>query len=460
MSQLTKDSTTTTLSSHGPLAVVASLTVALLLLGGCDGSDTQSPTAGKPTAAQAKGDDGHGHAEGDAHAEPGAKPAGGEDAHDHGGGGHADEVKLTAEAARRTGIRLATAKPQALTATIMAPARVAYNAEAVAHVGSQVSGRITELPVRVGDAVKKGDVLAVIDSAELGAAQSEYLQRRTATETARPAIELAKSAYDRAQQLYDQTQGISLTEVQNRQREYRTAVGELAAAEAAQRAASNRLQLLGMDEAAVTTLAKTEKLDSTYRIRAPIDGRVIEREATLGELVGPDKERLLMLADLSTVWVLADVPEAELALVAEGAAVRISVATGGGEAFDGKVAHLSPELDAATRTARVRVEVSNADMHLRPGMFARTEIAANAAGGELVLAVPGAAIQTVEGEPAIFVPVAGEPNTYAKRAVGIGPSIGGMVPVFAGLKDGEQYVSVGSFILKAELGKAGAAHEH
>ncbi|HMO83589.1 MAG TPA: hypothetical protein PKC18_01580, partial [Lacipirellulaceae bacterium] len=86
--------------------------------------------------------------------------------------------------------------------------------------------------------------------------------------------------------------------------------------------------------------------------------------------------------------------------------------------------------------------------------------AAGAAGGDPVLAVPDAAIQTVEGEPAIFVPVAGEPNTYAKRAVGIGSSVGGMVPVFAGLKDGEQYVSVGSFILKAELGKAGAAHEH
>jgi cobalt-zinc-cadmium efflux system membrane fusion protein len=456
----TNDLTTTTNSFRGRVAVAASLVVGLILLGGCDGSDAKSAAPAKPTAAAAKGDDGHGHAEGDAHAEPAAKPAGGEDPHDHGGGEHADEVKLTAEAVRSAGIRLATVKPQSLTATIGAPARVAYNAEGVAHVGSLVNGRVVELPVRVGDTVKKGDVLAVIDSHELGAAQSEYLQRRTATETARPAIELAKSAFDRAQQLYDQTQGISLTEVQSRQKEYRTAVGELAAAEAALRAAANRLQLLGMDEAAVTSLGQTDKLDSTYRVRAPIAGRVIEREATLGELVGPDKERLLMLADMNTVWVLADVPEAELPLIAEGAAVQISVAAGGGETFEGKVAYLSPELDAATRTARVRVEVSNADMKLRPGMFARTEIAAGAAGGEPVLAVPDAAIQTVEGEPAVFVPVAGEPNTYAKRAVGIGPTIGGMVPVFAGLKDGEQYVSVGSFILKAELGKAGAAHEH
>ena len=187
---------------------------------------------------------------------------------------------------------------------------------------------------------------------------------------------------------------------------------------------------------------------------------MIEREVTLGELVGPEKERMLMLADLSTVWVLADVPEAELGQIAEGAAVRISAVAGGGDVVEGKVAFVSPELDAATRTVRVRVQVPNADARLRPGMFIRAEIAAGVADGKPVLAVPDAAIQTVEGEPAVFVPVEGEPNTYAKRAVGIGPSIGGMVPVFAGLKDGERYVNVGSFILKAELGKAGAAHEH
>lgn len=455
------DSMTTTPFTRRPLAVAASLAVALLLLSGCDGSDAKSSAPEKPAAAETKADDGHGHAEGagEKSAADGEKStAGGEKG--EGGGEHGEEVKLTAEAVKRAGIRLATAKPQTLTATIGAPARVAYNAEGVAHVGSLVNGRVVELSVRVGDAVKKGDVLAVVDSAELGAAQSEYLQRGTAVETAKPAVDLAKSAFDRAQGLYDQTQGISLTEVQNRQREYRTAVGELAAANAALRAASNRLQLLGMDDAAVKALSQSDKLDSTFRVRASIDGRVIQRQATLGELVGPDKANMLMLADLNTVWVLADVPEAELSLVTVGNAARLSVAAAGPDLFEGKVAYISPELDAATRTARVRVAVSNAEMKLRPGMFARAEIAVGAADGAPVIAVPDTAIQTVEGEPAIFVPVDGEAGTFAKRPVGIGPSIGGMVPVLAGLKDGEQFVSVGSFILKAELGKAGAAHGH
>ena len=444
-------------NDHNRLLTAIALSVAAITFAGCDRSEAnESAKIGKKNAAVAPtaDSDKHGHSGGDEHDEHADEDGG----HVH--GEEADEVKLTAEAVKRTGIRLGIAKLQSLTAAITAPARVAYNEEAVAHVGSLISGRIIELPVRIGEIVKKGDIVAVIDSAELGAAQSDYLQDRTAAETARPAVELAKSAYDRAQQLYDQTQGISLTDVQTRQREYRTVQGELAAAEAGLLAATNRLQLLGMDEKSIKSLAESGTLDPTYHVRAPIAGRMIEREVTLGELVGPDKERLLMLADLSTVWVLADVPEAELGQIKEGAAVQINLTAAAGETFEGKVAHISPELDAATRSVRVRVEVSNADSKLRPGMFARAEIAAGTTNDEKVLAVLEGAIQNVEGEPAVFVPVEGEPNTFAKRAVGVGPAIGGLVPIFAGLKDGEKYVSIGSFVLKAELGKAGAAHEH
>jgi cobalt-zinc-cadmium efflux system membrane fusion protein len=300
----------------------------------------------------------------------------------------------------------------------------------------------------------------VIDSAELGAAQGDYLQRRTAVETARPAVDLAQAASERLQKLYEQTQGTTLTEVETRKREYAAARGDLAAAEAALRAAANRLQLLGMDEAAVAALGQSGKINPAYAIKSPIGGRVVEREVTRGELVGPDKPRLMMLADLGTVWVLADVPEAELGQITDAAAAHVTVTATGGDPLEGKVAHVAAELDPATRTGRVRIEVSNPDLRLRPGMFGRVEIAAGAAGNEPVLAVPEEAIQTVEGDASVFVPVSGEPNTFAKRAVGIGPAVGGMVPVFAGLKEGEQYVVRGAFTLKAELGKGGAAHDH
>ena len=107
------------------------------------------------------------------------------------------------------------------------------------------------------------------------------------------------------------------------------------------------------------------------------------------------------------------------------------------------------------------VEVKNGHGELRPGMFARAEISSGGgASGEAVLAVPDEAVQTVEGGPAVFVPVEGEENTFAKRAVTVGKVVGGQVPVLSGLKEGEPVVVSGTFILKAELGKSGAAHEH
>jgi cobalt-zinc-cadmium efflux system membrane fusion protein len=105
--------------------------------------------------------------------------------------------------------------------------------------------------------------------------------------------------------------------------------------------------------------------------------------------------------------------------------------------------------------------VDNPGGALRPGMFCRVEISAGeGAAGEAVLAVPDDAVQTVEGGPAVFVPVAGEDDTFAKRAVTVGKPVGGWVPVLSGLKEGEPVVVGGSFILKADLGKSGAAHEH
>ena len=134
--------------------------------------------------------------------------------------------------------------------------------------------------------------------------------------------------------------------------------------------------------------------------------------------------------------------------------------------YEGTVAFIAPVVDPTTRTAQVRIEVPRAALGngaMKPGMFAQVEIvAAEPGGAEPVpqVAVPQEAVQTVEGGPAVFVPVAGEPNTFQKRALSVGPAVGGLVPVLAGLVEGERFVEAGSFILKAELGKGSAAHEH
>jgi cobalt-zinc-cadmium efflux system membrane fusion protein len=141
----------------------------------------------------------------------------------------------------------------------------------------------------------------------------------------------------------------------------------------------------------------------------------------------------------------------------------VAVGTTGARRFEGQVAFVAPLVDAATRTAQVRIEVPAAALTLKPGMFAQVEIVAtDPANPEAapMVAVPDEAVQTVEGGPAVFVPVKGEPNTFAKRAVTVGPSVGGLVPILGGLVEGEEFVVAGTFILKAELGKGSAAHEH
>ena len=137
--------------------------------------------------------------------------------------------------------------------------------------------------------------------------------------------------------------------------------------------------------------------------------------------------------------------------------MRLHVAAFPGRVIEGHVASVPPRMDEATRTAEVRVDVRDAN-GLRPGMYAQAEVVMGEAQPP-VLAIQQDAVQTVEGGPAVFVPVPNEPNTFAKRAVRLGTAIGTMLTVLEGLTEGEPYVVSGSFLLKAELGKAGASHE-
>ena len=337
------------------------------------------------------------HTEGDGH-DHGSKPPAKADEHaGHGHGsesggaeGHADEVKLTAEAIERYGVKVQPAQLWALKPTFVAPARVGFNTEAMAHVGSPLRGRAVELKVRLGDTVKRGDALLVVESPELGEAQNDFFQKRIAAQSASPAVDLARVAWERAKALLEQSQGISLTEVQKREAEYKAAVASQRAAEAAVVGSENRLHLLGMSQASVEELAKTGEISPRYTVHAPIDGQVVQREVTLGELVSPDREALLVLADTSTLWVLADVPEARLHEIAVGAKSWVAVGTTGARRFEGQVAFVAPLVDAGP--GRVLWASLGApfveELALRAGLHDALLAAGLGRGGALV---PGAA---------------------------------------------------------------------
>ncbi|MBL8692640.1 MAG: efflux RND transporter periplasmic adaptor subunit [Planctomycetes bacterium] len=419
------------------LHAVSFLLLSFLLVGCRKGSESKPAEDGDAS-------EGSGHVSSDAH------------------GKHADEVTLSPEAAKRNPIDVATAAKQVLSPSLLAPARVAFNAEALAHVGSQLKGRIASVNVRVGDEVKKGDVLFVIESPELGEAQSDYLLKRALTRSTSPAVSIAQNTYDRAKELHERSQGIALTEVQRREAELRASQAALSAAEAAERVSRERLHLLRMSPESVTQLEQTSTLSPQMTIVAPINGQILERSATLGELVGPERESLLVIADMTRLWVIADVAEARLRDLELGAAARVLLGSTQDHWCQGAVSFISPALNVATRTVPVRIEPKDRHPELRPGVFAQVEIALKPAPGaaDPVVAVPEEAIQTVEGEPSLFVPVAGEERTYARRRVVLGRAVGGVVPIVAGLREGETFVARGSFILKAELGKSGAEHDH
>ena len=369
------------------------------------------------------------------------------------------QVDLPQAVYERHGVRVEAARKEVLTPTFLVPAQVAFNSEGIAHVGIPVRGRVDQVRVKIGDLVERGQELLTVESAELGEAQGEYLVKRTAARTSAPAVELARSAHERARALFEKDQGISLAEVQEREAGLRLAEAARIGAESEARAARDRLRLVGMSDEAIERLASSERMEPSFAVRAPIAGRVIERHVAVGEFVGPERDALFVLADMQRLWVLADVPGGHLNELAEGARARVLFGTEEGHWCNGVVSFLSPALDPATRSVRVRIEPEESHPDLRPGIFAQAEIESALADHEPVVAVPEGATQTVEGETVVFVPVEGLVRTFRPRAVRSGPPVLGRVPVLEGLAEGELYVSEGSFLLKAELLKSTVEEE-
>jgi multidrug resistance efflux pump len=315
------------------------------------------------------------------------------DEHGHGEEEHSDEVTLAPEAVRLANFTLEKATRRALTATATVPARVAYNAEAMAHIGTQAQGRASEIAVRLGDEARAGDLLVVVESPDLGMAMSEFLQKdagvdaaRIGFEAAEILVEVARTAFERAETLRE-SNGISITEFLERQGSLRQAEAaarraqaDLRVAQSARLAAENQLHIYGVSQAGVEKLLETGEVSTRYEIRAPISGRVVEREVTPGEVVDPGEEALMILANMEELWVLADVPERLASRVAIGAPARVTVGALQGVSFDGTVSYVAPHLDARTRAATVRIALAASS---RANVAGNASPAANATGARM-----------------------------------------------------------------------------
>ena len=349
-------------------------------------------------------------------------------------------IELGPEALAAAAIDVAKVERRTLRTEIETTGVVDFAQDRFAHVNPRVGGRIESVAVDLGQAVRAGQVLARVDSIELGTTIADHLQ-------AKARAELARENYERERGLYAERISSEL--------EMRAAQAAAREAEAVLRSSDERLHLLGMSEKQVANLGYDQPRSSIYEVRAPFAGTIIERHITLGEMVEPQTE-LFQIADLSRLWIWSDVFERDLARVHLGDGVSVEVDAYPAERFEGEVVYLANQLDPDTRVARARIEVPNPDGKLRSGMFARVRIsdphqAGGVAAAPAVLAVPEAALQR-DGERTIVFVALGE-GRFERRVVEPGRRGGGWVEIATGLGEGEAVAVSGTFVLKSEASK-------
>jgi cobalt-zinc-cadmium efflux system membrane fusion protein len=430
--------------SYAALALLAAMT---LLLFGCDrqGAQESHKENAAKTASQTPSPDDKDHsANEDKHAghdDRGEEEAdhAGEEGHDE--HGEEEVVRLSAAELKEFGIELATAAAGSLDQYADLPGEIVLNADRLAHVVPRVPGIVREVRKSVGDAVKAGELMAVVESRELADAKAAYL-------AAGEREKLALANFEREERLWQK-------KVSSEQ-EYLDARQALAETRIARNSAEQQLHALGFSDAYLKALP--EHPDATYtrfEIRAPFAGTVIEKHLTLGENLTADAA-VFTIADLSTVWVDINIYQKDLAQIRKGQTVVIEIGHGIPQ-VSGEIAWVSPLVGEATRTAKARVVLANPEGVLRPGLFvtARVAVGSSAAG----IVIPKSALQTFEDRKVVFVQ---DEDGFEPRPVRTGRQNATHVEILSGLEAGQTYASKGAFTLKAQLSKGafGDGHNH
>ena len=313
---------------------------------------------------------------------------------------------------------------------------VTVNEEAYSQVGAPIPARIMEIAASPGQKVSKGQQLAILQSTELGKARAENI-------SAQAKLQLAQQTLERKKRLA----GERIVA----QRDVQEAEASVASAEADLRASRATLHALG---------ASDDSSDSSeVTLRSPISGTVIERTALRGQLADP-AQPLFKIADLRRVWLNVHAFERDAVRLQTGKLAKVTLPALPGRTFSGNVTLIGREVDPASRTVPIRIEIGNAGDVLRPGMSATALVPFGEAAQEIIT-VPAASVQRIENGWYVFIPKS--QDTFELRQVGRGRDLQGEIEIVQGLKPGETVVVDGAFLLKAEAEKArgeGKEHEH
>ncbi len=349
------------------------------------------------------------------------------------------KVQLGADQRESAGIVLDTVGPRRMVTTLDLPGEVKADETRRAHVVPRLQGVVTDVFKKEGDRVRRGELMAVLNSRELADAKSAYLAAASRAAFTRVTLEREESLWKKK---------ISA------ERDYLEAKRAFDEAELTHKLAAQTLVVLGVPRATLPALA-TASAESMARheIRSPLDGTVTERNVTVGEAVAAE-EKLFVVTDLSSVWVDIAVYATDLAAVHQGQEATVR-STDLGSEVSGRVSFFGPLVGQETRAATARIVVPNADGRWRPGLFVTVRLVREAA--TVPLAVAAEAIQTFRDWQVVFVR---HGDWFEARPLELGRSDGEWVEVRKGLSAGEEYASKNSFAVKAEIGKLGATHDH
>ena len=347
-------------------------------------------------------------------------------------------VKLkSADLVKKIGIQTAEVVEETHAHRLLGNAETAYDANHYADVSPRVNGIVREVKVDLGQIVRQGQVIAVVDSSEVSAAKTQYLSSQAS-------LTLAKATADRTQSLA-RTGAVAAKE----ELEVLTALNH---AQAATQDAEQKLRNLGFGDPALAEILQTKDTKNQLNVVAPIDGMVVARHAVTGESV-QGTTRLLAIADTSRMWLWVDVYESDIANVKTGQAVTFTISgasTDAAPAITGKVTWVGAEVNEQTRTTRVRAELANPDGRLRANLFGEATIQVE--DEHKVMVVPKEAVQRKDKVDVVFIPAG--PSTFRPQRVMTRPTDrNDVLEVTWGLKPGQVVVTKGSFLLKTEIMK-------
>ena len=315
------------------------------------------------------------------------------------------------------------------------PGKVQYSEDLYAKVSSPLVGRVVEVRAKLGGKVAAGQVLLSLESADLGAAYSDFVK-------AESDFQLSKRNYELANDLYE-TKAMSKKDLVQAENDFLKAQAEF-------RRTRERLLALRVP-AEELDKPRTERLiTSRFDLKSPLAGTVVERNVTVGQMVGADPTQVLYtIADLNELQVVAEVYERDLSRVSKGVAVTVTVEAYPDETFSGTIVYVGDVVDPTTRTIKVRCNVTNRDLKLKPEMFARVRLKVGSS--RPVLALPKEAVIVVGGQAFVFVQAAD--GRYVRRPVVTGTMSGDTIQIREGLQSGERVVVKGALLLRGEMEK-------